>query len=52
MSTNKHILFYSNKCQHCINVLSLIQANGKQENYKYILAYILQVKKIYDLTLG
>ena len=37
MSTNKHILFYSNKCQHCINVLSLIQANGKQENYKYIL---------------
>jgi len=36
-TTNKHILFYSNKCQHCINLLSLIKTNGLNESYKYIL---------------
>lgn len=36
MSTNKYILFYSNKCQYCINLLSLIKSSGQQENYKYI----------------
>ena len=37
MSTNKYILFYSNKCQYCINLLSLIKSSGQQENYKFIL---------------
>jgi hypothetical protein len=36
MSTNKYILFYSNKCQYCINLLSLIKSSGQQDNYKYI----------------
>ena len=36
MATNKYILFYSNKCQYCINLLSLIKSSGQQENYKYI----------------
>ena len=36
MATNKYILFYSNKCQYCINLLSLIKSSGQQDNYKYI----------------
>jgi hypothetical protein len=36
MSINKHILFYSNKCQHCSNLISLIQSLGTKDNYKYI----------------
>jgi hypothetical protein len=36
MATNKYILFYSNKCQYCINLLSLIKSNSQQDNYKYI----------------
>lgn len=37
MATNNHILFYSNKCKHCVNLLSLIQTSGLNGSYKYIL---------------
>jgi len=34
--THKHILFYSDRCPHCINLLYLIKRVGTETNYKYI----------------
>jgi hypothetical protein len=37
MSTlNKHILFYSDRCPHCVKLLHTIKYLGTQDNYKYI----------------
>ena len=44
MSLSKHILFYSNKCEHCLKLVSLIQLNGLNDNFKYILVDDSQVK--------
>jgi len=33
---NKHILFYSDRCPHCVNLLRTIKYLGTQDNYKYI----------------
>ncbi len=38
MSTtlNKYILFYSERCPHCVKLLHTIKHLGTQDNYKYI----------------
>jgi hypothetical protein len=48
-SINKHILFYSDRCPHCVNLLHKIKYLDTQDNYKYISVDNLSGPKLPDI---
>lgn len=43
-STHKHILFYSDRCMYCANLLRLIKQIQTEQNYKFICVDNPQIK--------